>query len=94
MCVWVEQPISSPKLLYGYEIAGILFFQYNPSSDKFNILHFTTGTTRSADIKLYPQTAISNYIINSYLYHLPRLWNSLPMIDASQSIDINLRNHF
>jgi len=36
-----------------YEISDILFFI--KSTDKFNILDFTTDTTRTAGIKLYPQ---------------------------------------
>ena len=29
----------------------------------------------------------TNAIMNSYFYRLPRLWNSLPVIDLSQSIE-------
>jgi len=80
-------------LMYVYEIADILFFikSLKQPSDKFNVLNhvdFTTGTTRSSGIKLYPKTASTNYIMNSYFYHLPRLWNSLPIIDLSQSLDV------
>jgi len=60
-------------------------------SDKFNILDhvtFTTGTTRSAGIKLYPKTASTNYIMNAYFYRLPCLWNSLPIIDLSQPVNV------
>jgi len=62
-------------LMYAYEIADILFFikSLKQPSDKFNVLNyidFTTGTTRSAGIKFYPKTASTNYILNSYFYHL------------------------
>ena len=79
--------------MYIYEIADILFFiKYikNPS-DKFDILNytnFTTGSTRSAGTKLYPKIDHINPIMNSYFYRLPRLWNSLPIIDLSQSLDV------
>ena len=80
-------------LMYIYEIADILFFikSIKNPSDKFDILNytnFTTGSTRSAGTKLYPKTANINPIMNSYFYHLPRLWNSLPIIDLSQSLDV------
>ena len=84
--------ISILPLMYVYEIADILFFikSLKQPSDKFNILDhvsFTTVTTRSAGIKLYPKTASTNYIMNTYFYRLPRLWNSLPIIDLSQSVN-------
>jgi len=80
-------------LLYVYEIADILFFikSLKQPSDKFNILDhvtFTTGTTRSAGVKLYPKTASTNYIMNTYFYRLPCLWNSLPIIDLSQPVNV------
>jgi len=52
---------------------GILLFMIffikslKQPSDKFNILDFTTGITRSSGIKLYPKTASTNCIMNSYL---------------------------
>jgi len=85
------------------EIADILFFikSIKHSSDKFDILNyvnFTSGLTRSAGIKLYPKTAHTN---PSYFYRIPRLWNSLPIIDLSEpleSIKVKLKkflwNHF
>ena len=73
--------------------SDILFFikSIKNPSDKFDILNytnFTTGSTRSAGTKLYPKTAHINPIMNSYFYRLPRLWNSLPIIDLSQSLDV------
>ena len=93
-------------LMYIYEIADILFFikSIKYPSDKFDILNyvnFTTGSTRSAGTKLYPKTARTNVIMNSYFYRLSRLWNSLPIIDLSESLESMkiklkkfLRNHF
>ena len=54
----------------------------------FDYLNCTTGTTRSASTKLYPKTARTYPIKNSYFYCLPRLWNSLPIIELSQSLEI------
>ena len=80
-------------LIYIYELADILFFikSIKHPTDKFDILdylNFTTGTTRSAGTKLYPKTARTYPIMNSYFYPLLRLWNSLPIIDLSQSLEI------
>ena len=79
-------------LMYIYGLADILFFikSIKHPTDKFDILdnvNFTTGTTRSAGTKLYPKTACTYPIMNSYFYRLPRLWNSLPIIDLSQSLE-------
>ena len=93
-------------LMYIYEIADILFFikSIKHPSDKFDILdyvNFTTGTTRSAGTKVYPKTALTYPIMNSYFYRLPKLCNWLPIIDLSQSLEIiklqpkkYLWNHF
>jgi len=75
--------LSMLPLMYIYEIADILFFIRNPT-DKFNILNyvnFTTVSTRSSGTKLYHKTAHTNAVMNSYFFCLPRLWNSLPIID-------------
>ena len=37
----------------------------------------STGSTRSVGSKLYHKTASTNNIMNSYFYHLPKLWNCL-----------------
>ena len=80
--------------MYIYEIADILFFikSIKYPSDKFdnlNYISFTTDTTRTAGTKLYPKTAHINPwpIMNSYFYRLPRLWNALPIINLSQSLE-------
>ena len=60
-------------------------------SDKFNILdyiEFNTSPTRSAKQKLRHKQANTNLIMNSYFYCLPRLWNSLPVIDLSCSLAV------
>ena len=77
--------------MYTYEIADILFFikSIKHPSDKFDVLNHvncTTSTTRSAGSKLYPKTALTNPIMNSYFYRLPRLWNSLPA--AEEVVDM------
>ena len=75
-----------------YEIADILFFikSIKYPSNKFDILNyvnFTTDSTKFAGTKLYPKTAHTNVIMNSCFYHLPRLWNSLPINDLSESLE-------
>ena len=73
----------------------ILCFLYINSvkspSDKFNILltvidymyvEFTSGTTRSAGLKLKHKS------MNSYFYRIPRLWNSIPVINPSHPLTI------
>jgi len=82
-----------PGLIYIYGIADILFFikSIKNPSDKFDIsnyINFVTSSTRSAGTKLYPKTSHTNAIINSYYYRLPRLWNSLPIIDLSLSDEL------
>ena len=66
-------------------------------SEKFNILNpveFISGPTRSAGYNLKES---KNSVIHSYFYHIPRLWNSLPLFDLSQTlqtIKFKLRNYF
>ena len=75
--------LSILPLTYTYEIADIMFFVNsikNPSP-RFKILNhvdFLLALTRSAGSKLYHKTASTNSTINSYFYHLPKLWNRLP----------------
>jgi len=70
-----------------------------PNSN-FNILNyvqFTSGSTRSAGYKLKHMSAPTNSVINSYFFCLPKLWNSLPIIDLSESIaliNFKLKNYF
>ena len=78
-------------LMYIYEISDILFFfkSLKTPTDKFNILNhvsFNTGSTRSSGIKLHHKTAHTNAAMNSYFFRLPRLWDSLPIIDHTQSL--------
>ena len=72
--------------MYIYEISDILFFikSLKTPTGKLNILNyvsFNTGSTRSSGIKLHHKTAHTNAAMNSYFFRLPRLWNSLPIID-------------
>ena len=64
-----------PLMYQSMKLLTFYFFikSLKQSSDKFNILDhvsFTTGTTRSAGIKLYPKIASTNYIMNTYFYCL------------------------
>ena len=79
-------------LMYIYEISDILFFikSLKTPTDKFNILNyvsFNTGSTRSSGIKLHHKTTHTNAAMN-YFFRLPRLWNSLPIIDHTQSLTV------
>ena len=79
--------------MYLFELADIMFFikSVKYPSDKFNILdyvEFNTSSTRSAKQKLRYKQANTNFIMNSYFYRLPRLWNNLPIIDLSCSLAV------
>ena len=79
--------------MYIFELADIMFFikSVKCPTDKFNILdyiEFNTGPTRSAKQKLRHKQANTNLVMNSYFYRLPRLWNSLPVIDLSCSLAV------
>ena len=82
--------------MYIYDLTDIIFFikSIKFPSEKFNILdyvEFGSGHTRSAGVKLKHKTAPTNNMMNSYFYRLPRLWNSIPIIDLSNSLPaINL----
>jgi len=77
-------------LMYTFEIVDIIFFSNsvkNPST-KFNILDFVSfysGPSTRSTGKLNHKTSATNKIMNSYFYHLSRLWNNLPTIDLSRS---------
>ena len=87
-----------------YDLADIMFFIKSVKfpSEKFNILNFVefvSGPTRSAGYKLRHMTTCTNSVMNSYFYRIPliRLWNSLPLIDLSQTlltIKFKLKNYF
>ena len=72
-------------LMYIYDLNDIMLFinSVKSPSDKFNILEFTFGTTRSAGLKLKHNSASTNNVMNSYFYRIPRLWNSIPVINLS-----------
>ena len=75
-------------LMYIYNLNDIMFFinSVKSSSDKFNILdyvEFTFGTTRSTGLKLKHKSAPTNNVMNSYFYRIPRLCNSIPVINLS-----------
>ena len=86
-------------LMYIYDLYDIMFFinSVKSPSDKFNILdyvEFTFGTTRSAGLKLN-KSAPTNSVMNSYFYRIPRLWNSIPVINLSYPLTtINLESFY
>ena len=86
------------------EINDVLFFvkSLKEPTDHFDISRFVTfcsGCTRLASsLKLkHSLVTTNNSTRNFYFNRLPRLWNSLPLIDISQSlstIKIKLYKHF
>ena len=76
-------------LMYIYEIADILFFikSLKTPTDKFNILNYVNFNTGSTT-KLHHKTSHTNAAMNSYFVRIPRLWNSLPIIDLTQSLAV------
>ena len=102
MCPSVPHLGYATALMYIYDLTDIIFFikSIKFPSEKFSILdyvEFGSGHTRSAGVKLKHKTAPTNNMMNSYFYCLPRLWNSIPIIDLSNSlpaIKSKLRNYF
>jgi len=58
----------------------------NNSFDILNFVSFSINHTRSSGSKLYHKLSPTNLISNTYFHRLPRLWNSLPVIDTSLPI--------
>jgi len=83
-------------LMYVYELADILFFIKSlrfPNSS-FDFVTFSTNPTRSLGCKLLHKSTSTYLISNS---RLPRLWNSLPVINASLPIQLikkHLKSYF
>ena len=85
-------------LMMEYEIANVFFKVPSP---RFNIEHyfsFSISKTRSSSyLKLCHAIPKCNLQGHFYFNRLPRLWNSLPLIDISLSIPsirAKLRDHF
>ena len=79
-------------LMYMYDLSDILFFiksakTPNNSFDIMNYVSFVRGATRSSDTKLVHRTTDNCITSNSYFYRIPRLWNALPEIDLTLSIN-------
>ena len=79
-------------LTYMYDLSDILFFikSVKTSNNSFDILNhvsFVRGATRSSDTKLVHRTTDNCITSNSYFYRIPRLWNALPEIDLTLSIN-------
>ena len=92
--------------MYIYDLADIMFFIKSVKfpSEKFNILddvEFTSGSTRSAGLKLKRKSASTNNVMNSYfkfiVYPDCGILNSIPIIDLSYpltTIKFKLKNYF
>ena len=79
--------------MYHFELNDILFFINsikNPSRS-FNILHylhFTKGNTRSKSYsKLVHSSTPTNTGSQFYFIRFPRLWNSIPPLDLTLSVN-------
>ena len=79
-------------LIMEYEIADIMFLikSLKSPSSHFNIadfISFNISNTQSASyLKLHHSVSKSNIQGHFYLHHIPRLWNSLPLLNTSLSI--------
>ena len=95
--------INMLPLMMEYEIADIMFFIKSLSNvtDRFNIdnfISFSTSRTRSSSyLKLRHTVSKSNVRGHFYFRRIPRLWNSLPLLDTSLSVPTiraKLRQYF
>jgi len=82
-------------LMYIFELFDIMFFIksiQNPTAS-FNILNFISfsNSPRSRGLKLLHNPSDTNKQRHFYFIRICRLWNALPFIDISLSIDI-IRN--
>ena len=90
--------------MYIYNLADIMFFYKITEISKFkvqystiinsclNYVQFTSGLLDQLKYMSEP----TNSVINSYFFCLPKLWNSLPIIDLSESIaliNFKLKNY-
>ena len=75
--------------MYIYELSDIMFFLSNLSKHQtvasFDISQYVSfySNTRSSSNKLYHKCTLAN----SYFFRLPKLWNTLPIIDLSLSLN-------
>jgi len=75
-------------LMYIYELTDILFFikslkTPDYSFDIIKYVSFTHCNTRSLNTKLCHLVSTNNITANFYFFRLPRLWNSLPIVNLS-----------
>ena len=81
--------------MYTYEIADILFLIKsirNPTSiasfNIYNYISFYTGSSQLAKAhKLQHSYGANNISRHSYFNRIPRLWNTLPVVNLNLSID-------
>ena len=90
-------------LMMQYEITDIMFLikSLNNATDCFNIEKFISfsisGTRSSSYLKLRHTISKSNIQGNFYFHRIPRLWNSLSLLDTSLSVPsilAKLRQYF
>ena len=81
-------------LMYIYELNDLTFFikSYKYPSNYFNVNDYIfssfVSTRSSTGFKLQHISSSSNLSHNFYFCRLPRLWNSLPSIDISLSVNV------
>ena len=94
--------LSILPFMYTYEIADIMFFVNsikNPSPT-FNILNYVDFLQTLQDLltlKFTIRQPPPNSTMNSYFYHLSKLWNWLLIIDISRKlheIKLKLKKYF
>ncbi len=90
-------------LMMEYEIVDIMFLirSLKSPSSHFNIadiISFNISNTRSSSyLKLRHSVSKTSIQGHFYFHRIPRLWNSLPLLDTSLSIPsirARLRQHF
>jgi len=91
-------------LMYIYDLADVICVLHKIfkslgqefPTHKFNILNFFL-VLQDLQAILKHKSGSPNSVINSCFFHLPKLWNSLPVVDLSHSItsiSVKLKNYF
>ena len=83
------QTLHLLPLIYHFELNDILFFINsikNPSRN-FSILHYLHFTKSSSHSKLVHSSASTNTGSHFYFIRFPRLWNSIPPLDLTLSVN-------
>ena len=77
-------------LTYILDLSDVMFFikslkNYHDGFNITNYIKFVTGNTRSALSNKLQQTKSTNNTLNNFYFNrLPRIWNTLPIIDIHE----------